>query len=472
MVTLDDVPADVDPILFKHLLYRPLARLALTNSAWAQRALPMVIVPSHSFASAEEMIASAHSFEELDAVVQLIARHCYIELVHFDLDDFRFPRAERSFLTVRNGYGDSMFGHGWGTYAWRDTDTGQTVNHELHKLGSYPIRDLTSMTEMFAAAKRVILSCVRLRFTPSQGTDFQTDLSDQLSQLLVATTVRLPPLDFLQVCQPWFKPFDLMRSCITQTYRHQIHSITTNTPYDVALALAKNLRRDQWTPDQLAQLIVIGLTSHHTEYWSEPSMIATLLNREFPPSDFAASRVISEETLAVLQLARPAHALTSQSVWFHFICSDVTARCQRGEPRKIPIVVLLDSAGRLNVEPLVAHAATLPLPSFYRLIEVAVEEQQQYVDAVSEGEGWQEDICSGPEECFHAFLRAFIAEWAGEVSFPSAFSHSEQANVCEMLASKLPEEAVDLLGRDALAWIRNANCSKTTAIISDALARG
>lgn len=465
---LDDLPPDVYPILFNHLLYRPLARLALTNAVWAQRALQMVTTPSVALALAEEIIAAAQSFDDLDAVIQRIARHDHIELVHFDLNDFRFPQAHKTFLCERTMSDRRV----WRTYVWRDA-----VKHEIPY--ECRIEVLTSTTQMLASAKAVIPSCVRLR-TPQVD-----DVSDNLSQLLVATTLRLPPVTFLDVCQPWFKPLALLRSRIPiDWYRDKgiPFGVPSTTPYDIACARAKSLRRNEWTPAQLAQLIAIGLASHHTETdWSEPSMIAIMLSREFPPGPASPEpQAISEQTNAVLQLVMPPHALTSQSTWFHFICSDVYANNAYGTPHLpssrawSPLLYLApqDSRRRLNVDPLVAHAATLALPSFYRLVEVAAEQHLLYND---DSVDWHYvDACdeySGPEECFRAFLHEFIAQWAGKVNFPAAFSCFDQAYVCKMLDVVLDEDVKDLLGRDALAWIQSANCSQTTALICDALAR-
>ena len=120
-------------------------------------------------------------------------------------------------------------------------------------------------------------------------------------------------------------------------------------------------------------------------------MIAIMLNREFPPIERSAQtepQAISEQTNAVLQLLKPPHASTSQSTWFHFICSDVYyATIEYSNPSWTPLLYLApqDSRRRLNVDLLVAHAATLALPSFYRLVEVAAEHNHLYVENVD----WQ-----------------------------------------------------------------------------------
>ena len=99
MVCLDDVPADADQLIFNELLYRPLARLALTNASWARRVLPMVGVPSQAIRQAKASILEAASFDDLDRIVRAVERHPHVVVHSFDIDDFRqYSRARYALL--------------------------------------------------------------------------------------------------------------------------------------------------------------------------------------------------------------------------------------------------------------------------------------------------------------------------------------------------------------------------------------
>ena len=470
MPLLDDLPADVDRAIFSHLTIRSLVQLALTSGEWARRVLPMVIVPSKELSSTKALVSAAASFEDLDAVLQGISVHPYIQLGQgFTLEDFQDPVDDTCFR--RNNYSAAP---SWDYYEWPSRRVRGFDTEPMRFYLRQSIKDLTSTSEMLSAAKEVVLQCIVMRTPPDEAIGSTgSPLSAQIMDLLIATTLRLPPELFLEQCKPWFETFDLQCAQGPRHHRLEWRSFTAES---VAIALSKSLRRREWTPALSAQLIAIGLASSHGARWSQPCLIATLLNRQFPRPR-GVGLLLSQPIAEVLQIAMPPQLPESQCTWFHFICSDLLwgdfdedKRAHYAEEKQPYFEPLQDRSLKLNVEPLIAHATTLPLPAFYRLVEVAVETAEPYSDAAW-GDWEHCDEYDNPEDCFRAFLRAFIVGWTQAVNFPVAFPITEQAEICNLLAEKIPTKVKDLLGRDVLAWIKNAQSTQTVDIICDAFMR-
>lgn len=411
---LDALPTELSRLVLDHLPHGALARLALTNRAWAEQVAAVLLDFGRSHTALLKRIAAATTFDELDHEASWVRAHPRLHLddvctYELNLDDFRNPAAA-TFLGR----------DGTTTAAFRIMDITGWTSYKGRQLGKYS--SLDDAAEMLVAAKCCL--CLLIRLAPAAR------IAD-MTNSIIAASLRLEPNGFIKFASDFAGTFDISCARVPQ---YQVCYIPHMQIDAMLTAGCRLLRRAEWTPTLLIRLTELCFDQ---DSFDSDICEAYRLEDEFREVSCIFGGAFWDE---FRQLYRPPELPDSQHFWLHFHCSQIEDYdCVTFDPDE------LSSAG------LVAHAATLGGEALASLLAIARDAVDTKIDDAGDigfYDGFEEEAQSW-RDC----VDGFFAAWTRKVRFPISFVDRDDSQAYIDMIARQPRNFKQQISHLAISWI-------------------
>ena len=411
---LAHLPPELLPVIFEHSTGLDLACWALTNGHWARAITPALAAFWRAHEKMCTALKEAASFEELEAVPKISAS-CTMNVspphpTSLSVDVFR---DEASFAEMKQKTADGSASE----KLWYHTYMSDV--------------DASDAAARLDAAK-ICFSVKPQPWLPEHPWMVRVPHEQALA---IATTVRLQPLELMEVAKSWLATGPEKRDDYDDYVPPYIPSL-------VGAALGGNLHRAKIDHRKLAELLplAIEMAGDDGPTTSETMVVNAVLHW-----------LPSEQQQQVARIMRPQNEPGNARFWFEILF------CELDNGDTFPDFCLGLSHGTRRIETL---CGAIDAHVLAKLIDITMEEEVEYADNMRQDRFIDVNDQLTTNE-IHELTVDLLRGWVAAKSFPTEPLPPEEETAFLGILTRLNEDIKGLISREVLRWM--LTCSQLPA---------